>query len=113
MAFNLLAQDLPADSSREGRVELLVRAKDDLLSGRVVGEKAAQFVGRALDEWLTRGGDLEDHLRTRSRRGSHHTAAALAKRFREKLNSPPHRDERHAGDLSVSSENRESNVLKL
>jgi hypothetical protein len=83
--YDLLQQRVPVALSRERRIELLVTVRDALLADRLIPKDAARFLGQALDRWLTEGGDLEDRLGTKGKRGSHQTAAAIAKRFRQQL----------------------------
>lgn len=84
---------LPDGFTREDRVRLLRTAAAALLAGQAPPRDAALYIGGALDAWLRAGartGSLErDHLRTTAPRGSHRTAAALA------------REEQHQADEGV------------
>jgi hypothetical protein len=76
---DLLAQSAPPESTREGRIRLLLAATAALRDGRRVPRDAACFLATALCNWLEEGGSLErDHLRVSAKAGSHVTPRRIA-----------------------------------
>jgi hypothetical protein len=75
----LLAQDVPAVLSREGRLRLLDECAEALLDGRLPSDAARLFLGSALAAWLRDAGSrpFEAFVRVSARRGSHKTRARL------------------------------------
>lgn len=78
----------PLASLREGRIELLGRAAEALLAGRLPEPEARLFLAGALVAWLEGEGPLEAVLRV-NRRGSHETPQRIWARLIS--------DERHGG----------------
>lgn len=76
----------PAELDRAERVELLVQAARALAAGRVPARYAASYLGQALLDWLTDGGDLERWLGVRPERGSRRRPQAIiAQHERDRL----------------------------
>ena len=105
MTFDLLAQNLPVSLSRERRIALLVEAADALLNDREVPHDAAAYVGRALANWLTHGGNLErDFLRVSAAPGSHRTPTAIARHLIHDERKEAHpQEENTSSPIPVSS----------
>ena len=70
-----------AHADRPTRVALLIKAADALVAGEPVPQDAAQLLGKALQEWLRAGGDLDRLLEIRGVPGSHTTVPTLVRRL--------------------------------
>jgi hypothetical protein len=81
---------LPADFSREHRVQLLTEAADALLAGKLPSDEARLFLAGGLRAWLhgPSGADLlADYWRVRPPPGKRSTAPRLAQQA-EDVNTP-------------------------
>jgi hypothetical protein len=65
----------PADLSMRQRVEALRRLSGELQAGSA----EARWLGAVLVDWLQHGGELEQRLGVKARRGSHGNPAALVR----------------------------------
>lgn len=65
------------------RVQQCDEVAEALLAQRAASPAAGLFVGGVFRSWLELGGDLQDHLQLRGRRGSHRTVSAVWHQMRE------------------------------